>query len=464
MEMKFQNINPTTLPLSQRQNIDYNAMNNNKKNTPPPVSDIDLAQYIIKTKEKNSLNYFPPYDLLLNKHKIKNLEQNNKKDILDRIEKVKTDFYHKNLNSDALLPKKYDGNTSSDSLFSFIIDLRLYLKDNPDAEEIKEILELFLESYTFIVEAEVISRIKNSDSKIAHRQKFTEKFKKKLETLQEGERFVYSPGIQGHCILTEYTCRFVDGKKLFDVKIINSGDGLEHHKSKSFLSFLNPKAKYQTYLLKGVEANAIIKGNFIDKILEKQLPTPARGADIPLLGRLIKAFDAVKRSLTSVSGIYKIVKKDLVKNGGGRIIVSNDPRLHHKPQKKGICTRKVYSYWLKENLSHQVLVEDFKLKTSKKSLVRLKASNELEREINNRKIEKNSASFKLLVKPHWFSKIIMNLRNKMDTETMILIGEKTLARREKKLQQAIEAFHKQKSESPRTIDFSEDSLFCSFNK
>lgn len=429
-----------------------------------PISDIVIAQNILKTKKSNIGNFLPPFELLKEPGRIANLTREEKQDILGQIERVKKDFFHKNMDSESMLPDSLNGNTASNSLFSFIFDLKCYLKPYPDDVEVREMLDLFVETYKFVVEADVISRIKDDRSKKIRREQFVDKIKMKLETLQDGERFLYAPAIGGHLILMEYKCRIENGKRVFDVKIINSGDGVENHHSKSFLGFLNPNAKFQTYLVEGADAKTVTEGRFVDKILEKEVPSEVKGSDIPIIGWFIKVFSRVYRFFDSIPEVYKAVKVDLIKNAGGKKIISDDSRLTHKPQRNGICSRKVYAYWMKENLPNQIILQDFKLRTMEMSMTRLRAAKELEGRIKGTKPDKESLAYKLFVKPHWFSKLIMFITNEIETESMILIGEKVLAHRKTKLEGEMEKFRQQKFDPPRLLDFPEEDIFPRFNR
>ncbi len=354
------------------------------------------------------------------------LNREEKTALLERVEQVKRDFYHKCLDGVSGIPSNLDGNTSGDSLIGFLFDLQTMKREHPDDPSIEEMIETFKETYKFVVEREAVNRLKDKREKAFRKKEYVQKVQDRLKSLKVGERFVYQVSVSGHAMLFEFKAREQDGNRVLDIKLFNSGDGVENHYSKSFLAAINPYAKFQTYLIEGSDLDMLAKSDFVSKLIEQEVPGEVKGRHVPIFGYVASLCSSLYHEVAGVGKIYKLLKVHAIRNGEGKKVVSDDPRMHHFPQNRGTCSRRVYELWMRENLDSDAEYQQYLAETVKCAVTRLELAEAVENNLRQTTVKVDSLKYRLFVKPHWFSKGVACLRNRMHTRTMILIGEKYL--------------------------------------
>lgn len=426
------------------------------------MPDSQFNSVLQKIRIRNLRNGFLPEHLVTGERDISSLTEGEKKALLERIEMMKRDFYHKCLDDVSLLPSYLDGNTATDSLMGFLFDLYAFKRLHPDDPYIDSMIATFAETYKFAVEREAVSRLINKKEQAFRKQEYLQKLQNRLSSMKEGERFVYQTTVSHHAVLFEFKVRIVNGKRLLDTKLINSGDGIDHHKSKSTLAFLNPHAKYQTYLVEGADLELTLQSTFLEDLVENSVPGEAKGSHLLIFGPVIKLFTDLIHEFNGVNKVYKLIKVHLIQESKGEAVISDDPRLHHLPQSKGVCSRKIYEFWMQENLEDDLDFGFFQAETMQCAIDRLKTAEYLESKVFGSFAKVDSLKDRLFVQPHWLSKGIASLRGDLKTRTMVLIGEDLLKAQEERIRESVERKVQSLPTLPQLSDF--DSFSFRFKR
>jgi hypothetical protein len=398
-----------------------------------PMEDSIFQAVIRETIATNQRHFMVPEQLLSRDASMETLSDLEKQDLLETIDCIKKDFFHKCLDSLSLAPSSLEGNTLTQSLFGFLADLICWQKKHPENADIANMQAVFKETYFFAVHREAISRLIKPKEQEKRKIEYVEKIHQKLASLKDGERFVYAAQVSHHAILFDFTVHVSEEVRSVDIKVINSGQGVEHHHSNSFLSDLNPFAKYQSYLIEGANLDTVLQSDFIKNLIEEDMPDEVKGAKIPLLGYIIRLVFDFYQDVSGVDHVYKLLNAHVIDHASGKLIISDDPRMTHSPQKNGVCSRKIYQYWMKENLPDRTDYQRYKSETAKFALDRVKIAHALEKRLDARCADVDSLKDRLFVKPHWFSLVVARLRNDMKTRTMELLGETIVQKAEAKL-------------------------------
>lgn len=395
-----------------------------------PLKDSQFQEILEHIRKSHLQCFVLPEDYVLGKKSPEKLTRQERKALLDRVKEVKRDFYHSCMDNVSGIPSNLDGNTAGNSLLAFLFDLHYLKKDHPDDTSLHEMIKTFSETYKFVVEREAVERLVNKKEQAFRKQEYIGKVEAKLRSLNPGERFVYQMSVSHHAVLFEFKLKEVEGKQVLDIKLLNSGDGVDHHYSKSFFADLNPFAKFQTYLIEGVEKDTFLSSDFVSKLIELEVPGEVKGRHIPVFGYLFSLVDSIHHMFFGVGKIYRLLNVHAIHDGCGKKVISDDPRLHHYTQSKGTCSRRIYEYWMRENLASDSEFQNYLAKTAEYGVARLKMAEALENHLKGRSVKVDSLKDRLFVQPHWFSKGVACLRNSLKTRTMILIGEKIVQKRQ----------------------------------
>lgn len=388
-----------------------------------PLENSQFLAFQNEIRQSHLDSLIVPSEYITGDKKPEELTEDEKNALLERIESVKRDFYQNCLDHLSGIPSNLDGNTSGKSLLAFIFDLNFLKKERPEDPSIDEMLKTFMETYKFVVEREAVDRLINKEEQAFRKEEYIQKVEKRLKALQPGERFVYQVSACHHAMLFEFKVREVEGKRVLDIKLINSGDGVEHHYSKNFLPILNPSVKFQSYLIEGVEQEAFLSTRFVSDLVEQEVPGEVLKRRIPLLGNVISYFASIHHELVGIGKIYRLLKVHAIHNAHGKKVISDDPRMHHKPQNRGTCSRRIYEYWMRENLSADTDYHSYLATSVKAGLVRLKVAEAVENRVKGTTAKVDSLKDRLFVQPHALSLGLACIRNQMKTRTMVLLGE-----------------------------------------
>ena len=389
-------------------------------------------------KRQNLRNLMLPEDLLLGKKDTTSLTSEQKVLLLERIHQIKKDFYHQCMDDVSLLPSNLDGNTSTDSLMGFLFDLHAMRKCDPQDVQIQEMLEVVSETYKFALEREAIERLIDKQEQAFRKEEYIGKLTNRISSMKAGDRFVYQTSVAHHALLLEFKVREEAGQRLVDVKLMNSGMGVENHYSESFFPDLNPNAKYQSYMVEGANLESLVNSPFFKKLVENEVPGEVKGAHFPLIGFVMQLVSDIYHELSGVDKVYKLINVHVIKETGGKTVISKDIRHHHLPQNKGICSRKIYEYWLRENLKTEIDFELFRAQTLEYSLQRLKLAELLEQKFQGSVIKVDSFKDRIFIQPHWLSKGIACIRGHLKTRTMVLIGDQILTEQRRRIKSMVE--------------------------
>ena len=399
-----------------------------------PLKDSEFQAFLKQVRIEHLRTIVLPEDFILGNKGLADLTENDKNALLKRVNKVKRDFYQSCMDDVFGIPGNLDGNTAGNSLLAFLFDLQNFKKEHPEDPAIDRMLNTFKETYKFVVEREAVERLANKREQAFRKQEYIGKVAERLQNLKPGECFVYKLGVSNHAMLLEFKAREEAGKRVLDIKLLNSGDGLQYHHSKNFLGEFNPFAKFQTYMIEGLEQDVLLSTDFVSKLIEQEVPGEVLEKRLPVIGHLISFLASVYHDLTGIGKVYRLLKVYAINHAQGKKVISDDPRMHHFPQNRGTCSRRIYDYWMRVNLSSDVEFKSYLADSAKFGLSRLKLAETLENNLKGTAVKVDSLKDRLFVQPHWFSKGVACLRNKMNTRTMVIIGEEIEAQRRKQLE------------------------------
>ncbi len=343
----------------------------------------------------------------------------------EQIDEVKKDVFHQALGSQGYSSRRLQGNSIVSSIHSVLKDIQDMSAEN---KELSQIETLFEKAHELAVQFELTKRVKDENLIEPYQQKFLENVSESLASLEDGGKLLMPYGVHGHVVLMEVTAKVIDGKKTWNWKVYNAGLGSDiYHIQKGPLGRINPWAKTQTFEISGIDPSKIELKDFLKQLFfqnseRKKWYNPQR------------FISSITNFLGFSYPVYRHLKISLIRDAGGKFVKhKNKPTSYHKGQKAGICSRKCYTLWMRENLS-EINYRRYKVKTAKTAQDRL---HKLKDRHSIKKVEPKKDDLKAskqlksaaFIKKHWY-----RLRKRDDTDTLLFFTKRALQHREEKLQ------------------------------
>lgn len=338
-----------------------------------------------------------------------------------KLNAIKRDFVNFSFDSISILPYRYQGISSHQSLFSLIQYYKDFINNNENkSEQSEKNAEILDNAYNILLNINTIKefKFKGTDDQIEKlEQELYENIHQQIENLQDGEKILIPGGTASHTFVYEFE-KQENGKLQF--KVVNTGPGVEFHHSPSFLPSLNLNAKIQTYLIQDIDPQAV-NPEFIGQLISAQLATKYH---------YLKMFTDQFNPMGGTKKIYKAIKAKLLVSGKDVKIPDKKSKMIYREQRNNVCAKKAYTCWLRQNLPEEEM-KAFKAEATAASLAKLHEVKKFEDE--KRKPEwlpRVSNWFRELSSP--IARIGMVLTNQFPTASIIALGERIELKRRNK--------------------------------